>query len=61
LMEYHPAKCNVMHITRAHNPIIVQYHLKGHTLVAVDTTKYLGVTLSNDLRWNTHRNNIAAK
>jgi hypothetical protein len=42
-------------------PIIAKYYLKGHALEAVDTTKYLGVTLSIDLLWNTHINNIAAK
>jgi hypothetical protein len=61
LMEFHPAKCNIMHITRAHKPIISDYYLKGHTLEAVDATKYLGVTLSRDLRWNTHIDNISAK
>ena len=36
-------------------------NLHGHTLEAVDSVKYLGVTISEDLQWKTHIDNITAK
>ena len=45
-MSFHPDKCNIMRVTRSKNPILFNCHLKGHQLVAADTTKYLGVDLS---------------
>jgi hypothetical protein len=37
------------------------YTLKGHTLESVTTAKYLGITISNDMNWDTHINNITSK
>jgi hypothetical protein len=34
--------------------------LKGHTLESVETAKYL-VTISSNMTWNTHINNITSK
>jgi hypothetical protein len=49
-MSFHPDKCNIMRVARSkNNPILFNYHLKGHQLVAADTTTYLGVDLSHDL------------
>ena len=60
-MRFHPEKCNVMRMTRRKSPILHQYTLKGHTLVAVANAKYLGVTLSGDLTWNSHIDAITNK
>ena len=60
-MSFHPDKCNIMRVTRSKNPIIFDYHLKGHMLEAADTTKYLGVDLSGDLQWNHHVDRIVKK
>ena len=51
-MELHPAKCNIMHITRSKRPIAPNYTIYGHDHESLDTAKYLGVHLSTDLRWN---------
>ena len=52
-MEFHPAKCNILHITRSKRPI-TSHTIYGHDLESLDTAKYLGVHLSTDLRWNRH-------
>ena len=37
------------------------YKLHGHTLEVVDASKYLGVTLTEDLGWDTHVRNVINK
>ena len=41
--------------------IHVSYTLKGTVLESVESIKYLGVTITNDLRWKTHVSNICTK
>ena len=60
-MEFNPGKCQVMHITKSRAPFQSQYTLHGQTLESVDSAKYLGVTISQDLNWNKHINNITGK
>ena len=37
------------------------YSLEGIVLENVDNIKYLGVTISKDLKWNTHVSNVCTK
>ena len=60
-MKFHPDKCQVLTITRKKGPIHFDYVLHGHKLEHVQTAKYLGVTISHDMRWNTHVDNIVKK
>ena len=60
-MEFHPDKCEVIPITRNRTPIINKYVLHNHTLNTTKNAKYLGVTITSDLNWNTHIDNITAK
>ena len=53
-MEFHPSKCQTLHITRSRKPQQFQYTLYNESLEQVDTAKYLGVYITTDLRWNTH-------
>ena len=60
-MAFHPDKCNVILVTRNKKPIEFDYTLHGHTLDHVTKAKYLGVTISSDLEWESHINNITKK
>ena len=42
-------------------PLPTTYKLHGHTLDTVDASKYLGVTISNNLTWDRHIDNTIGK
>ena len=55
-MRFHPVKCNIMQITRKRiKNINASYSLEGTALENVEKIKYLGVTITNDLKWNTRQ------
>ena len=60
-MAFHPDTCNVISVTRNKKPIKFNYILHGHTLDHVTKAKYLGVTISSDLKWESYINNITKK
>ena len=61
-MRFQPVKCNMMQITRKRiKKIHTSYTLEGMNLENVESIKYFGVTITNDLRWNTHVSNICTK
>jgi hypothetical protein len=60
-MEFNPNKCEVLRITRQRNPVIFPYTLHNIQLNSIQEAKYLGVTISQDLSWTKHINNITAK
>ena len=60
-MEFHPAKCNVLRLTRKKTKTVFPYTLHGHALEEVASAKYLGITISSDMTWNKHTDKIAAK
>ena len=53
-MEFHPQKCQVLHITSKRKPVKFLYNIHSQTLEEAITAKYLGVTIQNDLNWNKH-------
>ena len=61
-MKFQPLNCNIMHITRKRiKKISASYNLEGTVLDNIENIKYLEVTISNDLKWNTHISNICTK
>ncbi|KAK7094476.1 hypothetical protein V1264_006033 [Littorina saxatilis] len=60
-MAFHPAKCTTVHMTRRRTTLPYEYQLHGQKLQEVTQAKYLGVTLTKDLKWNTHIANITTK
>jgi hypothetical protein len=42
------------------NPIKEPYYMHGKQLEVVQDTKYLGITVKDDLIWNLHINNIVS-
>jgi (p)ppGpp synthase/HD superfamily hydrolase len=56
---WNPDKCgDVISVTRNKKPIKFDYALHGHTLDHVTKAKYLGVTISSYLKWESHIDNI---
>ena len=57
-MRFNAKKCYLLSI-RQH--LSHFYTLNGHILQSVQRNPYLGLTISNDLKWSTHINNICSK
>ena len=57
-MSFNAKKCYVLSIKQK---TFRFYSLCGHILQEVDSNPYLGVTISNDLKWSNHINNISKK
>lgn len=53
-------KTTFTHITNKRNIISFQYSIAGHDLVNVSTFKYLGVSISHNLSWHNHVENVCA-
>ena len=57
--RFQPVKCNMMQLTRkCIKKIHASYTLDGTDL---ENIKYLGVTITSELRWNTHVSNVCTK
>ena len=60
-MKFHPSKCTKMTVTSKRSPTKTEYNLHGHILASVPSAKYLGVTITDYLQWDTHIQNICDK
>ncbi|KAG1684579.1 hypothetical protein GQR58_009384 [Nymphon striatum] len=60
-MVFNPTKCYKMSANRKKSPILKDYFLYNQKLSPVKEHSYLGVRLSDDLRWNAHINKIVKK
>lgn len=60
-MKFNADKCFVIRAGTKRNTIDKNYTIHNQTLESVPHSKYLGVTISKDLAWKTHINNITNK
>ena len=61
LMELNARKCHSISVTRKRTRYHHQYTLNGTVLDSVPSAKYLGITITTDLKWNQHISNICQK
>jgi hypothetical protein len=57
-MRFNATKCYIMSIKKKTHTF---YQLGGHILEQVDSNPYLGLQISEDLKWSTHISNITKK
>ena len=53
-MSFNETQCYIMSIHRQRTPSNFNYSLNGHILQKVKETPYLGVHISNNLKWSNH-------
>ena len=62
ILSFQPVKCNLMQLTnKQSSKIQANYTLEGTLLENVESIKYLGVTITNNLKWNTHISYVCTK
>ena len=62
-MKFNVAKCHSMRVTRHehHKQILFDYSLHNQTLENVQTAKYLGITITDNMDWGQHVSEISSK
>ena len=62
VMRSQPVKCNMMQLTNKRtSKIQASYILESTVFENVESIKYLGDTITKDLKWNTHISNVCTK
>ena len=60
-MQFNADKCFTMRTGRSKSKINASYSLHDQPLQSADSVKYLGLTLTSDLKFNFYINNVTAK
>ena len=62
-MKFNVAKCHSMRVTRHQHlkHILFDYSLHNQTLENVQSAKYLGITISDNMDWDQHISEISSK
>ena len=58
-MAFHPDKCQVLQVSNKKKKYDFQYQLHNQNLQIVSSSKYLGVTIQDNGKFDVHINNIA--
>ncbi|XP_071476159.1 uncharacterized protein [Diadema antillarum] len=53
-MQFHPAKCQVIRVTKKRKPFSFPYHIHETLLEEVSSARYLGLHVDNKLSFNSH-------
>ena len=61
LMTFNAKKCNTMWVSSSPKPISFDYSIHDTVLENIPHTKYLGVTIQSNLKWDVHCKQVAAK
>ena len=64
LMEFNVGKCFAMRVGRQRGRSKMDppmYKLHGQVLCITDTTKYLGLTITSDMKWNSHIQKVTSR
>ena len=60
-MKFNTEKCFTLKVSNSHSPFTHSYSLNNTPLAETTSHTYLGVELSNNLKWNKHVDHITAK
>ena len=60
-IQFNVTKCHTMRISSKKDPVLMDYYIDGQKLSPMNNHPYVGVMLSNNLRWNSHVKNIVVK
>lgn len=60
-MKFNPTKCKIICISTKKSSPLKKYVFCGSELGEVDSTSYLGVTLTKNLKWSQHVSSISGK
>ncbi len=60
-MAFHPQKCVAISTGTKRRKIKGNYTLHGHILDQVESSKYLGINISSDFKWNKHITSTASR
>ena len=62
-MKFYVAKCHSMRVTRDqhHKQILFDYSLHNQTFENIQSAKYLGITITDNMDWGQHVSEISSK
>ena len=60
-MQFHPDKCQLLRIIKRRTKSDFNYSIHSSIIEYTREAKYLGITISDTLSWNSHINNISKK
>ena len=60
-MKFHPDKCQAMTVSKKKQRAHMIYRLRNHTLSSTQKATYLGVALTEDLRWDAQVKKVVSK
>jgi len=60
-MSVNLPKCEHLTVSIKYSPVISDYYIDGHIINKVNSCKYLGVTITNNLSWSKHIGTVVNK